>query len=181
MGEGSTPGRLSVSSSYRSPFGPGRKYLTDNFLGKVLGNWTVLGILTVQAGDYITATMPADSLNVGSTASFRPDVLRSPNMSERTRERWFDTSAFATPPPFTYGNAGRSIIQAPGVFNLDIGLLRDFRLHERVTLQFRFEAFNSTNHTNFRDPGTTFGTPSFGVIGSAFESRDLQFGLKILF
>jgi hypothetical protein len=67
------------------------------------------------------------------------------------------------------------------VGNLDLAVLRDFNFTERVRLQFRFEAFNLTNHTNFRDPTTTFATPSFGVIGSAYESRDLQFGLKIVF
>lgn len=183
MGEGSVPGRLVVTPAYRSPFGRGRKFLTDSPLGKVLGDWTVLGVLTLGAGDYLTASMPSDSLNVGSTASFRPDVLRDPNMpaSQRTPQRWFDTSAFVTPPPFTYGNAGRSIIKGPNVRNLDLALLRDFKLHERLTMQFRFEAFNITNHTNFVGPGTTFATGSFGVIGRAYESRDLQFGLKIIF
>ncbi len=183
MGEGSVPGRLVLTPGYRSPFGPGRKFLTDNPLGHVLGGWTVWGVLTLAAGDYLTASMPSDSLNVGSTASFRPNVLRDPNMpaSERTPQRWFDTSAFVTPPPFTYGNAGRGIVKGPNVRNLDLGLLRDFKLYERMTLQFRFEAFNLTNHTNFVGPGTTFATGGFGVIGRAYESRDLQFGLKLLF
>ena len=81
--------------------------------------------------------------------------------------------------------------------NLDFSLLRNFQMTEGTRLEFRFEAFNLTNHTNFRLPGTscaaipladnptptcTGGTGStFGIIGSAFEARDLQFGFKIYF
>jgi hypothetical protein len=157
--------------------------LTDGVAGKILGGWSVFGILTLEAGPYITATIPSDILNVGSTASLRPNVLRDPNIpaSQRTPQHWFDTAAFVTPQAFTYGNAGRSIIKGPTVRNLDLALLRDFKAHERLTVQFRFEAFNSTNHTNFGLPGTSFGTGSFGVIGNAYEPRDLQFGLKLVF
>jgi outer membrane receptor protein involved in Fe transport len=183
MGDGSVPGRLVVTPGYQSPFGPGKTFLTNSPFGHVLGGWIVFGILTMQAGDYSTANMPSDSLNVGSTASFRPNVLADPNLpaSQRTPQHWFATSSFVTPPPFTYGNAGRNIIKGPNVRNLDLALLRDFKLYERMTLQARFEAFNSTNHTNFQDPGTTFATGGFGVIGGAYESRDLQFGLKLVF
>jgi hypothetical protein len=124
-------------------------------------------------------------MDVGSTASSRPDVLRSPNLpvEQRTPQRWFDTGAFVLPPlsEYRYGNAGRSIIEGPGLMNLDFSLLRNFTLTERARLQFRFEAFNITNHPNFMLPGNSFGTATFGAITAAQEARDLQFGLKIYF
>lgn len=183
VGTASIPGRLSIVPGYRSPFGPRGRMLTNGFLGKVLGDWNFLGTITVQGGNYLTAVMPSDSLNVGSTASFRPDLVGDANLpsSDRKPTHWFDTSAFATPPAFTYGNAKRGIIRGPGLRNLDFAVLRDFRPLEKLALQFRFESFNATNHPNFKDPGLTFGTGSFGVIGSAYDGRSLQFALKVIY
>jgi hypothetical protein len=182
-GDGSIPGRLVITPGYRSPFGPRGRFLTNNPAGKVLGDWSILGTLTLQAGSYLTAVMPSDSLNVGSTASFRPDRVGDPNISGsgQTIQHWFNTAAFAAPAPYTYGNAARGIIKGPDLRNLDMALLRDFPIYESLKLQFRFEAFNVTNHANFKDPGTAFGTSSFGVIGSAYDARSLQFALKIIY
>ncbi|MEO7652537.1 MAG: hypothetical protein ABIZ80_18905 [Bryobacteraceae bacterium] len=112
--------------------------------------------------------VPSDLYNVGSTTTLRPDVLRDSNLptGTRTPQKWFDTRAFVLPTNFRYGNAGRSIINGPGV---------------KSKLQFHFDAFNSTNHTNFSLPGAGIGTPKFGVVGSAVESRDPQFRLKFYF
>jgi hypothetical protein len=120
---------------------------------------------------------------VGSTDTLRPNVLRDPNLpvAKRTQQHWFDTSAFTLPGQYQYGNSARSIIEAPGVINVDLSLHRSFRVTETSTLQFRFDAFNATNHTNFGLPGLSYGTSTFGVIGSAAESRDLQLGLKFKF
>ena len=67
------------------------------------------------------------------------------------------------------------------MINVDFSLLRSFKTSEKTALEFRFEAFNLTNHTNFSLPGNSIGTAAFGAIGSALESRDLQFGLKFYY
>ncbi|MEO7649720.1 MAG: hypothetical protein ABIZ80_04580, partial [Bryobacteraceae bacterium] len=182
MGE-QNPNRFVANIGYQLPFGPGKPMLTKGFGAAIAGGWSVNSLLTLQKGYYITPIIATDRLDVGSTTSSRPDVLRSPNLDagERTPQRWFDTTAFTTPAAFRYGNAGRSIIEAPGYMNLDLSILRSFRVTEGSRLEFRYEIFNSLNHTNFSLPGTTFGTAAFGVIGSAFESRDMQFGLKFYF
>jgi hypothetical protein len=109
--------------------------------------------------------------------------VRSPNLgnSARTTGRWFDTSAFALPPAFTYGNAGRAVIEGPGLANLDFALLREFRTSETTRLEFRYELFNAANHANYGLPDLNFGTTAFGVIGSALPARQMQFGLKFYF
>jgi hypothetical protein len=182
-GDADIPHRFAGTVGYETPFGKGKPYLTDGFMGKILGGWSLNGILTFQGGAWVTPLIPTDRLDVGSTASSRPDVVRDPNLqsSERTRTRWFDTTALALPAAFTYGNAGRAIIEGPGLGQLDFGLLRNFRTSESTRIEFRYELFNATNHTNFNIPGLNFGTADFGVIGSAQQSRSMQFGLKFYF
>jgi outer membrane receptor protein involved in Fe transport len=179
-GEGDIPSRLALTLGYEFPFGPGKPFLTDSVLGKVAGGWTIYSALALQSGPFVTAVIPTDRLDVGSTASSRPDRVRDPNLSssERTAQRWFDTTAFALPAAFTYGNAGRSIIKADGIANLDLAVLRFFKVSESTRFELRFEAFNAANHTNFAIPGTSFGTSTFGVVGSALDSREIQIGIK---
>jgi len=180
--ESNVPRRLVFTTSYSLPFGSGKSFLTGSVLGWLLGGWNVNGILSMQSGPYVTPRIGFDRLDVGSTESSRPDVMRNPNLpeSERSPQRWFDTGAFTLPPEFTYGNAGRSIIQAPGFANLDLAVLRTFNLRE-ARLELRFEAFNASNHTNLGLPDISFDTPGFGTVGSALDARQIQLGVKVYF
>ena len=180
-GEADIPGRFSAMVGYDIPFGPGQLH-SGGTLGKIFGGWSVNGILSLQKGQYLTP-VTTDLLDVGSAASQRPQLVADPDLpsDQRTPARWFNTAAFTTPQQYQYGNAGRGIIEGPGLGNLDLAVLRNFVVSERMRVEFRFEAFNVTNHTNFNVPATTFGNSTFGVIGAAFEARDLQFGLKIYY
>jgi hypothetical protein len=95
--------------------------------------------------------------------------------------RWFDTSAFAANPAFTFGNAARNLIGGPPLHNFDLAIYKTIRIVERVRLQVRGEAFNATNTPYFGSPGATVGTPAFGQISSANTPRNMQFGLKVIF
>ncbi len=183
LGEGNIPGRLAVTVGYDLPFGKGKSLATSGVSDKVFGGWTLFGIFAYQRGPWVTPVMSFDRNDVGSTASFRPDVLRDPNLdsSARTRAAWFDKAAFANPALYSYGNAGRSIIQAPGLVNLDLALLKSIGFGERSRLEFRLETFNTLNHTNFGVPGLVFDTPTFGALTNALESRNLQVGAKFYF
>jgi hypothetical protein len=111
-------------------------------------------------------------------------VLRNPNLprGQRTPERWFDTSAFALPEPFTFGNAGRNVVFAPGLTNLDLSLQKSFSFREQSRLQVRWEVFNVLNHPNFDIPGRIAFSPNFGRIFSTAEpSRQMQFSAKLVF
>ncbi|PYV15921.1 MAG: hypothetical protein DMG07_08750 [Acidobacteria bacterium] len=159
LGEANIPMRLAMMVGYDSPFGRGKPYLNDGVLGRIIGGWSTYGLLTLQKGLWFTAT-DIDRLDVGSSSSQRPQLVGNPNLpsDQRTPERWFNTAAFTTPPG-KYGNAGRGIIEAPGFGNLDFALVRDFRVSETMKVQFRFEAFNISNHTNFSAPTTSFASP----------------------
>ncbi|MBY0373247.1 MAG: hypothetical protein K2Q23_04585, partial [Bryobacteraceae bacterium] len=90
-------------------------------------------------------------------------------------------SAFALPAPFTFGNASRAVTTGPGLINLDMSLLKNFAIRERFNFQFRAEAFNLPNRTNFDDPGLALGAPNFGVITAARAARTVQLGLRLNF
>jgi hypothetical protein len=97
---------------------------------------------------------------------------------------YFNTSVFSQPAPFTFGNTGRTLpdVRGPGVNNFDFSVFKDFKLVERVALQFRAEAFNLFNRVQFGFPNQSLSSGQFGVISSAANSpRQLQFALKVLF
>lgn len=181
--------RLSTSFSYELPFGQGRRFANDEgFLTTLLSGFQFNGIVTLQTGRPFTVALLSeiDNSNTGrSTLGFgandRPNVAGDPNATNRTPERWFNTSAFVFPAFGTFGNAGRNILDGPGYQNVNASLLKNTRLGERMNLQLRLEAFNLFNHPNFNLPDNFLGSPTFGQILSARDPRHLQFGAKLLF
>jgi hypothetical protein len=91
------------------------------------------------------------------------------------------TSAFALPAQFTYGNAPRNLLRGPGVIVTDLALVKNIQLVGRSQFQIRAEAFNLFNRPNFNNPGTVFGTATFGRITAAQSMRQVQLGAKLLF
>ncbi len=85
------------------------------------------------------------------------------------------------PPNGFYGNAGAGVLRGPGVEVSNMALYKDFDIRERLTVQFRAEYFNVFNHTNPNNPGTTFGSGTFGVITAAQQPRTGQLALKVKF
>jgi hypothetical protein len=84
-------------------------------------------------------------------------------------------------PLMALGNAGRAPIVGPGIQNWDLGIFKNFRFTETLTLQFRAELFNAFNHPNFGAPVTSFPTATFGTVSSAADGRQIQMGLKLNF
>ena len=82
---------------------------------------------------------------------------------------------------YRFGNAGRSTIFGPGIFNLDFGLYKDFSLTERLKMQFRSEFFNAFNRANFNGLSTSLTSGSYGQITGASDGREIQFALKLSF
>ena len=164
------------------PVGKGRKVGHDwsGITEQLLGGWQINGILTLQSGYPITPILGFDNSNTGLLQD-RPNLTGDPNKGPRTVERWFDTGVFVLPAQFSYGNSGKNIIEGPPTNTFDFSLFKNWRLVESVSLQFRAEFFNITNTPPFNPPGTTFGTGAFGVISSAGDPRQVQFGLKIIF
>jgi len=120
---------------------------------------------------------------VARQVATRPNVVgewRLP-VDQRTPFRYFNTAAFARPADWTYGNAGKWVIRGPGTFDLSAFALKNVRIYERASLQFRVEAFNAINHWYYTDLNTTLGQSNFGQVGGVSTPRYLQLGVKFIY
>lgn len=108
---------------------------------------------------------------------------RLANLSSDSRSlaRWFNTDAFVRQPAFTFGNAGRNLVTAPGLQNLDLAIYKVFRVDEQRYFQLRGEFFNATNTPFFGAPGSQLGLATFGLINSAADARIVQIAAKFYF
>lgn len=147
---------------------------------QVLGQWQLNGIFTYQSGPWFSPSLSFDNANNGSLGA-RPDTIGDPNSGPKTVAQWFNTTAFALPPAFSYGNTGRNTIQGPPVKGIDVSVFKSVKVGDGKSLQFRAEIFNLMDWANFDPPGRVFGTPSFGVISSAGDARQIQFAVKFVF
>jgi hypothetical protein len=161
-------------------------YLWDVPLGRnakgaakaVLGSWQVSGITRFQSGSPLTVFAPGDIAGIG-TGGQRPDLLADPN-GPKTLSRWFNTDAFVSPPPLTFGSAGVGIIRGPGISNWDFALYKMIPLPtERFSTQFRAQFFNVFNHSQFSGVDTSFGGGSFGQVVTARSPRVIQLGMEL--
>jgi hypothetical protein len=175
-----------INSSYALPFGAGKKRWQ-----KLTGGWTVSGVETLQSGLPFTPQLGFNPTNNGDSrnpirpswnpAFSGPVILSGPN-------RYFNPNAFILPPAGTYGNAGRDVLYGPGIATTDLSVAKNTAISEKVKVQFRAEFFNIFNRANFGSPNSVVfasasATPSStaGLITStSTTSRQIQFGLKLL-
>ena len=189
-----------VSATYELPFGHTQRWLNDvsRVESKFVSGWQLNGIGTFlsgfpftpligsnRSGDGDTRNPDRPSLNPSFTG---PVVTGNPN-------QWFNPSAFIMPTAGTYGDLGRGSFTGPGLAELDMSLFKDTAINEKANLQFRAEFFNILNRSNYGPPNTTVFSsalgpsagpgvisPSAGLITTtATTSREIQFGLKLIF
>jgi hypothetical protein len=182
-----------INGTWELPVGRGRALLGNagRWAQAVAGGWTVSGIATLQSGLPFTPSLGYNPSNDGDSRNpVRPTW--NPAYTEKVvtggPNQYFNPNAFVTPAAGTYGNVGRDTLIGPGVAEIDFSALKVVNVTERVRVQFRAEFFNILNHTNFGTPNTVVFTsatagpsPTAGVItGTSTTSRQIQFGLKLL-
>jgi hypothetical protein len=153
---------------------------------RLLGGWQQNFIFTAETGTPLTVRSGIDNdLNGvgGDFGDYRGGEWRlgSDRPKQEQIARWFNTTVFAVNTPGTIGSARRGQLPAPGYWNLDYSLFKNFDIRERARLQFRAELFNAFNHANLGAPNTTVNSPTFGVISSATSPRIIQLALKLIF
>jgi hypothetical protein len=151
--------------------------------------WSISPIVNLQSGNpfspIIQVTDRSGSLEPFNRPFLVPGVpLILPNPSPN---QWINPAAFVQQAT-GFGDAGRNILTGPGFADVDLSIAKDTKITERVSLQFRSEAFNLFNHPNFGQPQNNLAVASFGQItatrtirGDLGSSRQIQFALKLLF
>jgi hypothetical protein len=175
--------RLVVSPIYDLPFGNNGKYLTTGWLSHLSSYWQISGIVQWQTGRPFTVYYGTDNSNTGENSD-RPNVASNPNShAPHSVAAWFNTSAFIAAPAGTFGNESRNAVEGPGYVNVDAAIARSFPIRDDIKLNFRAESFNLANHPNFYNPNPSsyFGTGSFGKLSQAYDQREEQFSVKLLF
>ena len=184
--------QASISAHYELPFGQDKHWLgtTSGAKSKLFDGWQLNGIATFLSGFPITPLVGSNRSGDGDTRNpdrpslnsgfSGPIVLGNPN-------EWFNPNAFVLPSAGTYGDIGRGTLTGPGLADVDVSLLKNTAVTERMSLEFRAEFFNVLNRVNFGPPNTTVFAngainASAGLITTlATNPRQIQFGLKLIF
>jgi len=168
----------------------------NNLLLKAVADrWTVSGITTFMSGAPFTPSLTTTTATEisGSAEAARITVVGDPTLpkNEKTFTRNFNTAAFALTPVGSFGNAGVGILRGPGINNWDISLGKKIPvgLGENRALQFRAEAYNAWNHTQFStldtaarfNPAGSQVNSTFGWFTAARSARILSFALRFAF
>ncbi len=195
LSTGDIPRRLVMSPIYELPFGKGKHWLNHGAISRLLGNWQIGLIGTLQTGSPFTVSVTNGPVNyLGDSAAgttLRPDLVL-PNLGSANQGQpavgqrglqWLNPAAFAIPPLYTHGDAARTLpgVLSPDLINFDAMLSKNFLIKERFRAQVRWEAFDALNTPAFQVPNEGVGGGSFGIITSttANSRRIMQFGAKL--
>lgn len=182
-GEEDRPQHFIMNYIYELPFGPGKQFAKSGVVSHLLGRWQLSGVTTFSRGLPMVITGPNNTRVPGVSAMairLKDPVLPA---SERTLDRWFDTTAFIPAPTYSIGNDSRTQpqLRIPGLKTFDINMSRTQVIRERVTIQFRAEWFNAFNTPQFGAPNGNVTALNFGQITGAGNSRVVQLGLRLAF
>jgi hypothetical protein len=174
---------VSFAASYALPVGNGKALLTNanSVVNEVLGGWNIGGIFTADSGLPFSAMAGGDVANTGGGPQRAERISNATGKALKTRQQWLNVNEFSAPTPYTFGNERRNDLIGPGYLNVDFNARKDFKI-ERLTTQFKTEFFNLFNRTQLGLPNSNVQSSSFGSItSSSAPSREIQFGLKVLF
>jgi len=151
--------------------------------------WAVSGVTTLATGLPVTISENDDRSLTGTGADL-PDYTPGHliiNNDPRSGLPYFNTDLFTKEPLGQFGTSRRRFFHGPGLNNTNVALLRKFDINEQVYVQFRAEAFNVFNHTQFKTPSQSGGLLNnpgiggFGYVTAANDPRIMQVALKLYF
>ncbi len=179
------PHRFVTGVVYELPIGRGKKFAPSSSVVRLIaGDWKVSGTYTWQSGGPFpwlngSTNNPGDYVYLGAPLNLD---------SRRVDGPAFDTTAFKTLSTEQFQFHRRTFattfqsLRGDGTNDLNLSLMKDFRLGERVRFQFRVETYNIVNHPVFAAPNTQVSNSLFGYISSqANRPRTIQFMGRLTF
>jgi len=206
------PHMFNYAASYELPFGNGKPFLNQKGIANgVFGGWKLTGTFNAQSGLPLSIGCPSNQLTSRCNLVGNPTAVTG----GQNAAHWINPAAFeppfgndqsfwanynpSDPRAYLFGNAGPQLpfLRAPGFWNLDTSLTKQFHITESKYFEFRWEAFNALNHQNLALPNTSFCLPpnpdgstdlvhqagcGFGRITNiATDPRSMEFALKFFF
>jgi hypothetical protein len=176
------PHNFVLSFAYELPFGAGKTFMSDasGVVQKLVEGWAINGITMFQSGQPLNIRLASSQLNTGTDnwANVTCGDIGTPELVTQ----WFDTSCFATPPNFEFGNYEIGQVRGPRFVNTDFSFFKRTSLGATRSIEFRLEVFNLFNKAHFSNPNDRLGNAAFGRISSTrFPSREIQLGARFLF
>jgi Carboxypeptidase regulatory-like domain/TonB dependent receptor len=159
---------FTLSAVYATP-----KY--NNRLLRILGSdWQFAPIMTIKSATFFSVLAGPDRALTAVPGQPAEYLGGSPYAANQSVNQWLNAAAFTQPALGTYGNLGLNNLKGPGVFQFNLALSRNFKIHESQTLQVRAEAFNLPNHLNPFTPG--IGPISTTLFGGQVNQNASNFG-----
>jgi hypothetical protein len=169
----------------------------NRLVRQAIGGWQLSGIVSFHSGNPFSIASWTD--NGAGLWDTRADSVSgaSNNMGKGNHWDWvnaskgyFNGKAFTDPTSCNdltpgwcgFGDTGRNAYWGPHLFNADASIMKNWTLAEGKTFQFRWDAFNVTNHPNFANPSSNVDGGNFGVItGTNGNPRIFQGALRVTF
>jgi hypothetical protein len=169
------------------PFGRERRWANDlsPVLEGLIGGWRLSAINLMSSGLPVNLSYsPSATFSVSAAPTYRPNLNGDP-YGDGTIDNYFNRDTVVVPTDRTqpFGNAPRNAARGPAIYTLDLGLHKSVALGVSDTrLEFRVEAFNALNKTNFGAPNGNRSSADFGTIRSlSTPPRQIQLGVKVYF
>lgn len=187
---------------YELPFGRGKQFgaASPGWANQIIGGWQVAGTFNWHTGFAFTTVSNAFPVSFANNAPAIFNGDRSAVATQIHSDPDTGVQLFADPNaaraafrgPLGLEGGTRNNLRGPSFTNFDIGLAKHFPITEKVSMEFRADAFNAFNHVNFGLPGVSTGIfnggtadisdpSSFGIITTAAKPREVQFALRLDF
>jgi hypothetical protein len=176
-----------LSTIYELPWGPGKRWMKDSTVGKIIGGWQVSGLFSAQSGTPLNITGNGTLLNTPGNTAYANLTGENTVLGGLGPGRlYFDPTVYSLPAAGVQGNMTRnSGPEGPGFWNIDMSLFKRFQMGGGRYAEVRVDSFNATNSVRWGNPGTGYSTATgntFGQItGTNGSQRSFRFGARFAF